>query len=77
MTAITRLDGDKRTAFVYILRHFLMINDMNDVAFLLLYSGYQDHSINSQSSLILILKTFFALKILILTFFFLKISMDS
>lgn len=59
MTAITRLDGDKRTAFVYILRHFLMINDMNDVAFLLFYSSYQDHGVNFHS-LILFLKAFFS-----------------
>ena len=47
MTAITRLDGDKRiAAFVYILRHFMMINDE---AFLFFYSGYQDHSVNFHS----------------------------
>lgn len=36
-----------------------MINDMNDVAFLLYYSGYQDHGVNFHS-LILFLKAFFS-----------------
>ena len=47
MTAITRLDGDKRiAAFVYILRHVLM---SYDAAFVLVYSGYQEHSVNFHS----------------------------
>lgn len=67
MTAITRLDGDKRSAFVYILRHFLMINDMNDVAFLLFYSGYQDQGINFHT-FILFFKDFYCSKINFFTF---------